>query len=137
MRPTLSWAYLAGFTDADGYIVAQMGGDYINAGRIGWSQTSKALWVLEHIQGWLTEQGLSSSLTHECDRTGIRSCRLRMARAAHVRIVLEKMLPHLVLKRERAELVLRLLDERDQAIAERGRRFRGAVAPLAPEREEG
>jgi intein/homing endonuclease len=121
----MTWEYLAGFTDADGYIVAQMSGDYINAGRIGWSQTASARWVLEEIQTWLGEQGLASSLTDERDRrVGTLSCRLRMARKAHVRIALNSMLPHLVLKRDRAKHVLRLLEERDRAIAERGRRFR-------------
>jgi len=131
LRIDMTWEYLAGFTDADGYIVAQPGRHYIAAARIGWSQSRSARWQLEAIQTFLTAQFVESSLTDEKDRHGTLSSRLRVSQEMSARRVLCQMLPHLVLKRERALNVLDLLDERREARIRQGRRERvdQAVAP--------
>jgi hypothetical protein len=122
-----SWRYLAGFTDADGYITAQMQGDFIVAARNGWSQTSSAEWLLLEIQEWLAEKGVASSFNRECDRWGTKSCRLRVQKKESAKIVLNRMLPYLVLKQDRAREVLDLISEKEEAQREHGYQFRSKV----------
>lgn len=125
MWSSVNWAYLAGFTDADGFVVAQRGKAYIAAARIGWTQMRSARWQLEEIQAFLNSEDVFSYLGDELDkRHGRWSSRLRVSQEASSRIVLTNLIPHLVLKRAIAIEVLRQLDERRAARVRQGRRYR-------------
>lgn len=113
----VSWAYLAGFTDGDGCIsygtrIRENNGTH-HWFCVRWGQTAPNRMVLDAIKDFLIAEGVSVqnvSITVRNTRLGADVAELAVQRVADVRVVLSRMLPHLVLKQDKARETLRVVD---------------------------
>jgi LAGLIDADG endonuclease len=107
------WAYLAGFTDGDGCISRETSKGSYHYSRIRWSQKESESAVLDEIAEFLGRQGIkltqrNFSVSHAGHKFPQRE--LGVTNAADTRLVLHQLLPYLIIKRERAEEALVVLD---------------------------
>lgn len=105
----VDWSYVAGFLDADGYITFQMNGLKIAAVRVGFTQNVNGISAITEIRNKLNSACIDSSLSFENSET---VCRLRISQEQSVRLLLEQIIPHLIIKRDKAIEGINLLDQR-------------------------
>jgi hypothetical protein len=135
----ISWSWLSGFTDGDGSIYILKSGPV----RIKWGQKADNEWLLERISVFLISEGIMATPL----RTSVVSAGhsypqsvLAIGAQETVRVVLERLLPFLVLKREAALRGLAALREMDDLKKKNGRYWRkpnsGGWHPDGPRRKE-
>ena len=123
----MDWAYLAGFTDGDGCITREVSKKTYHYSRLRWAQKESTSAVLDEIADFLRGFGLKVGTSNfSVARAGHKYPQrsLAITNAADTRIALRYMLPHLVVKRERAVEALILLDAVAEAKAKYGNKYR-------------
>lgn len=123
----MNWAYLAGFTDGDGCIALQTKKDKYVFVRIRWSQKESESQVLDEIQKFFIEQGIPCSdrkFSVSLNGHKFPQRELGLTNNVVVRQVLKEMLPYLILKKEKAEYALTILDAVAEAKAKYGWQYK-------------
>jgi len=129
-RP-ITWQWLAGFTDGDGCISMEVSKGRYRYSRIRWSQKESTSWVLDEILELL--QKYDVKVTDRNFSVAIKGHKypqreLCITNAADTRFVLRKLLPYLVVKRERAIEALEILDEVHRLKKKYGWKYRVRMA---------
>lgn len=121
----ITWAYLAGFTDGDGYIRVRRRSNknnrpgYLDV-ELAWSQKYENSWVLEEIKTFFEAQGFHVNDRLFKNNTSMHEQRcIRLNRRAEVKLVLTKLLPWLIAKAPTAKEALNLIHEIEQHPASR------------------
>jgi hypothetical protein len=102
----ISWGWLACFTDSEGSI------HYSNSGRllqISWSQSVKNEILLDVVADFLADRLIAFSDSYGVNNSGVEFRRLVVGKQDSAQVVLERMLPYLILKREKAQEALKFL----------------------------
>lgn len=113
MEDSAFWAYLAGFTDGDGYISRETSKGTYHYARIRWSQRESESAVLDDIAAFLARQGIKvTQRNFSVCRAGHKypQRELGITNAADTRLALHQLLPYLITKRTRALEALTVLD---------------------------
>lgn len=102
----INWAYLAGFTDADGHIsISHQKGcrpEQMDI-RVEWSQRHSESWVLDEIEMFLASKGMKTHSRNYNNHTSRNlQTKLTLYRVEDCRKVLMAMSPYLIVKREPA-----------------------------------
>lgn len=123
----ISWPYLAGFTDGDG----SMSYSFVagNEGRhdryvidVRWGQSLRHAAVLYRIREFLIQHGCHVVERSHAPALGGPALYMAVTAVADVRLVLENMLPHLVLKQHKASQILWLIQNRKRTLGSRGKK---------------
>jgi len=110
----MDWQYLAGFTDGEGWIGWSEGREKDRGGRgarMIWGQKTKA--PLDEIEVFLKEAGCNNPRLYQTPAYGERGIEMWMLAVSNchdVRIVLLGLIPHLIVKKGKAEFVLEKLE---------------------------
>jgi len=120
----MSWAYLAGFFDGEGTLMARWsknrhGGKSL---RVTWQvgQNEENSWVLDEILEFFECDGrIKSPGDYIWANSGFSQKKFRQIRledAASIRVILEETLPYLIVKRGKAERVHDFLKKKEKLI---------------------
>lgn len=122
MSIQLSWKWLAGFFDGEGCIAlaSQNVGREAKAVRLYVSQNGKQSWVLDEIADFLEAQGMRV-YRRPLAATGHRD--IQVNEFDSVEYMLKRLVPHLIVKRERAEECLRYMREVRKMKKRHGRKW--------------
>lgn len=116
----LSWDYMACLTDGEGsiFITGRTSSRQVN---IIWTQCEANAWWLDYIVKFLNEQGIRFSDAMRTPKNGFTHREIGVYEQASTRKCIEKMLPYLILKQDRAFEALAFLDAKSKAQAQRKR----------------
>lgn len=109
----ITWSYMACLTDAEGSIF------YAGRGKsllqISWTQGEENSWWLDHITAFLSKEKISYSDSWAVNNGGHNFRRIVVGEQRSVRKCLLKMIPHLILKEEKAVAGIEHLNEKEAA----------------------
>jgi hypothetical protein len=97
----VNWDYLAGFTDGEGCVELRQRSNGSLFTRLRWAQCEEQSWVLHEIESFLWEFGIAPTWETRLQQ-GRSYCWLSVNRIDDVQFCLRKLLPSLIVKRERA-----------------------------------
>jgi hypothetical protein len=121
------WAYLAGFTDGDGCISLETSKGTYRYSRIRWAQKESDSAVLDWVAAFLAGQDLKVTLRNFSVSTrGHRypQRELAVTNGADTRVILQRLLPYLIVKRDRALAALAILNKVHDLKALYGNKYR-------------
>lgn len=123
----MDWAYLAGFTDGDGCITREMAKRTYVYARIRWAQKQSESEVLQEVAKFLRHNGIKvTERNFSVSRKGHKypQTELSITNAEDTRRVLIQLLPHLVVKRDRALEALSVMNFVHQQKVKYGNKYR-------------
>ena len=128
----VTWAYVAGFFDGEGTVLDRLHSTGVRQFSLWFPQTERE--VLDHLQEFFESEGIKSTITsyHSGPRQTKRH-RLGIANVSGVYTALERMYPHLIVKREKAEAMMEVIEANilevlDDPYCQRAHAYRPLIA---------